>query len=641
MRALLIAVAAALLVPASASAAPFGELPFQSLSRGAGCMRATGMPGEIVSWTPIGARMLHATPAGFTAPTMLNLGTPRGCPVAAAQPNGAGVVAVATAGAISVVLREPGASWAAPATLAVPEEADVEGLATAVSERGDAVVIWNELTFDRRGISTRVRVAKRLAGAAFGAPQTLTSSDAPPFGSAVGVGVAADGTAIAGFMHVIGSERTFRSVADVAIAAPGAPFGAGQRLTSTAFSGFALKVSADGRALAAFGDGGRVRIAERAPGGAFGPAQTVGTGLAPQLTVALGSGAEAVVAWRDQIANGITYARRADASGFGPPIELVPDFAGGYDESGEFLGGGTIDAGVGDPILPSEQDGTDLRAAIAAGGRVVLTWGDDRSRGAIDWRATHVATVDTVDRVDTQVLSGPLRDAGSISPVLLENGTAAVVWGDNRSTDGRAHLAIEGAAAAPPPALEVRVGKPERTVLRRGQPLVLPVTCSAACDIRADARGLSASASLTRAGTVRLQFLGEKSAAPLHAARVPITVLSGPAGSREATTQVVRPRLRRIPDPPMPRIAGLTAIRDGSAVVVTWNTTHSARDADFLVSPQATDRERSQVEAGRIIHGSAQRSYQVRFPKLSTKAHYIRVEVVRHGISRHAVTKIR
>src|SRR4051812_6308899 len=95
---------AALLVlaaPATAAAAPFGELPFQPVKGGVSCLRATGAPGELVAWAPDGARFVHATATGVADAGGVRLGPPSGCPVAAAQASGAGVVAAgrATSGA--------------------------------------------------------------------------------------------------------------------------------------------------------------------------------------------------------------------------------------------------------------------------------------------------------------------------------------------------------------------------------------------------------------------------------------------------------------------------------------------------------------------------------------------------------------
>jgi len=644
MRPLAIALAAALLLPASAAAAPFAELSFQTLAGGASCLRAAGAPGQLVAWAPGGARFLRATSTGLTSESTAELGESGDCPSAAVQPNGAGVAAAPVSGAISVALREPGGAWGAPAKLAVPAQAAVTGMTTAVSERGDAVVAWRELDFHGHHIVTRVRVARRVAGGAFGAAQTLTVNASLPFDSGAQAGVAADGTAIVLFSHSAGTEESFHGIADVAIAAPGAPFGTAQRLTATLGEGLGLAVAGDGRALAAFSDGGRLRIAERAPGGVFGPAQTVGSGDAARLAVALGPGAEAFVAWGSMFDTDVTYARRTGATGFGPPVELVAnsfpsaDFLFGSNG----LSGGSVEDIAGGAGRPRDEAGADLRAAYTAGGRVVLSWGESRARGGLRWDAAHVATVSPDDSYTTQIVSGPLRDAETIAPLVLENGVPAVAWGDNGQLDGRLHLAAEGALAAPAPAPEVRIGKPERSALRRRETLVLPVTCSAACDVRATERNLNASASLTRAGTARLRFTGEGVAAPVRPTRVPVTVLSGAPGARDVTTQVARPRLRRIPDPPMPRIVGLVASRSGSAVEVTWRVDRSARGVEFFVSPEATADGHSQVRTGRIVHGSADRTYRVRFSNLPLRARYVQVRAERNdGHTRQASARVR
>jgi hypothetical protein len=51
------------IAPAAAAAAPFGELPAQSVQNPARWMRATGAPGEVVRWAPQGAEFLQPTGA--------------------------------------------------------------------------------------------------------------------------------------------------------------------------------------------------------------------------------------------------------------------------------------------------------------------------------------------------------------------------------------------------------------------------------------------------------------------------------------------------------------------------------------------------------------------------------------------------
>jgi len=60
MRVAVLTLALAGLAPAAASAAPFGEPPFTPVSGEATCLRATGVPGELVRWTSTGARLEEA-----------------------------------------------------------------------------------------------------------------------------------------------------------------------------------------------------------------------------------------------------------------------------------------------------------------------------------------------------------------------------------------------------------------------------------------------------------------------------------------------------------------------------------------------------------------------------------------------------
>src|SRR3954467_14846031 len=46
-----------LLLPATAAAAPFTELPFRSVPTAAVCVRATGVPGELLRWTRGGVEL--------------------------------------------------------------------------------------------------------------------------------------------------------------------------------------------------------------------------------------------------------------------------------------------------------------------------------------------------------------------------------------------------------------------------------------------------------------------------------------------------------------------------------------------------------------------------------------------------------
>ena len=63
----------------------------------------------------------------------------------------------------------------------------------------------------------------------------------------------------------------------------------------------------------------------------------------------------------------------------------------------------------------------------------MLTWGGSRSRGGINaWLAPRVAALPLGGGdVDVQALGGPLRNAGSVTPVVLADGAPAIAWTDN------------------------------------------------------------------------------------------------------------------------------------------------------------------------------------------------------------------
>ena len=556
----------------------------------------------------------------------MSLGASPSCPAAAAQPSGAGVVAAPVGDGLSVALREPGGAWGQAIKLALPADVAVTDLATAVSPRGDALVIWTEQDSGRRHGRMRVRVKRRTASGESGAPQTLAIADLPSFAGGLSAAIADDGTAIVTWSHTTGTLRDLHAVTDTAIAPPGATLHAGQRLSAKIFGAVRLAVAGDGHALVAFGETANVRIAERAPGGGFGAPQTLGGGGAPQIALALGSGDEALVAWGGGGTSSITYARRTGASGFGPPIELRASAVGGDELTGDLDGPSARAEGPGPPrrrgrLQPAR--GPRARRRRHQLGKQNLARGhrlERRARGDGDGRRRR-RHPDARRSVARRGLDRPDR--------ARERRRRGRLGRQRRCRRARAPR-DRGRDRTPRPAVDVRVGPPEDTVLRRTQALVIPVTCSAACDIRAEARGLSASASLTRAGTVRLHFLGRTNPAPLRAARVPITVLAGPPGARDVPARVIRPRLRRIPDPPLPRISGLTAVRHGATVDVTWNVNRSARDVGFVVV-SSTTRDLDGAARARFVSGSSKRSYHVRLSRVPSKARYVLVQYSRDG----------
>ena len=296
-------------------------------------------------------------------------------------------------------------------------------LDVAVSARGDAVVAWAERKSNASRV--RIRVARRAAGGAFGAPEDIVPwRDYAAFGD-VQVGMAADGET----WWSAGSRRAGGRWCMARFGRPGAPLGAPQRL---AFGGF-LGMGPDGRALVVKANGGGVSVLERPPGerrihGAAGRERTGGP-IDP--AVAFGADGRAVVAWHEPYAGTVgAVVREPGATGFGAPVVVVP---APRNDSG--FGFSLSDDG-GPPELPS------LQAAIASDGRVRLAW--PRKGGGA---ATAVLAGTAV--VERQALGGRLRGAEGLSLLTLADGRGALAWTNHEGVRGQPG----------PPALRGRRGR--------------------------------------------------------------------------------------------------------------------------------------------------------------------------------------
>src|SRR4051812_32811760 len=221
-----------LLMPAAAAeAAPFGELTPLTVKHPARCLRATGTPGDVVRWAPDGAEIVQATASGFGAPVHIDLGERFGeCPTAVAQPSGAALVMKLRYDGIGVAVRDPGGTFAPPQTLAAPDDS-LQSPVAAISPGGDAVVAGTRTESGGARFAARVLIARRPAGGTFGAPVELEPrrrySLAPPH---VALGIQDDGTVLALWSE--GSDDAERERLFSAAAAPGAPFGPPQLVTS-------------------------------------------------------------------------------------------------------------------------------------------------------------------------------------------------------------------------------------------------------------------------------------------------------------------------------------------------------------------------------------------------------------------------
>ncbi|MBE2320796.1 hypothetical protein DVA67_032855 [Solirubrobacter sp. CPCC 204708] len=582
----------ALAFPGSAAAAPLGEVSYQDLAKGTGCLAPTGAPGELSCWAAGGAEVLVAGVDGVGAPVRVPFGRLPGCPRVAADASGAAVAAGATDRAVRVALREPGGGgFGAPVTLAAAR--DVFELSVAVSPRGDAVVAWAEMAYPPRRL--RMRIARRPAGGVFGPPEDLVPWRSFGGSAGVAVGMAADGETVLMLREPRGSD----SVQTLRIAPANAPFGPASPVPP-GFSGLALGVAPDGRALVAASTGAGVAVLERPPGGAFGAPQVLtdpaGAINADLMAVGFGPGGRAVVAWHTE-GQGTTGAATREALGaFGPPVVIVPAPA---DQSFGF--------GAGEPVVfPASP----LHAAIAPDGRALVAWPDDGAR---------IVTLSGTTIVERQRLGGTLRAADGLSLLMLPDGRRALAWTNHdrfrESGPARLHYAVEGRpAAAQRPAPRVTIGRPRERALRPGQPLVLPVRCSAACDLRVSIPGRGVQAverSLTRAGTaiVRFRPFARAIAAP-RAAPIRIVVRASAPGSQIVARATGRVSLTRVPALPFPRVTDVRARRiSGGRVEVRWRMTGSATET--LLSVEGMLTKGGEAVALNALWGGRRRSYRL------------------------------
>ena len=428
---LALAVAALLIAPAAASAAPFGELPFRPVRSAAECLAPAGEAGALVRWAPGGAELLRATAAGLAPESAARLGDMNDCPVAALDASGAGVVAGAGDDGVRISTRQPGGPWSAPLKIAGRRARSV---AVGISPRGDAVVAWVEYAPSYE--SADVRIVQRVPGERSGRPCVSPRHSAS---QTCRRRSRSDGAALL----VISDERAVR----LATAAPGAPFGAPRTLARGVLygSGTELAVTPDGRALLAAETGNGVALFDREPGQDFVQRPTLPLG-GGRVAVALAPDGTAVVA--SGSGESVSAVMRDGLGPFSAPVQFNVPPRPRRSDSGDFqeLGG--------------SQSENVLRVAIGGDRRALLTW-------PVDKQGLRAATLTSAGAGEVAALASPLRAALGATPVVLVDGTRAVAWADDNDVApappyaGRVHYAVEGAADRPAaPVPSVTVGAP-------------------------------------------------------------------------------------------------------------------------------------------------------------------------------------
>ncbi len=606
-----------LFVPASASAAPFTETALTTVRGSARCAHSTATPDTLAVRNDKEFALLRATTAGLTSAGWEPLDMQLACVSVAVQPNGAGV-AVGVKIAESEVeyeyvarLREPGGSWGAPLTIGTGGYP--ASISTAISDRGDAVVAWEDQTLTSDSIKYAIRAARRRPGAGFGAPVVL-ASQRKQWLSYAQTGISADGEAIVLWSREDRS-RPFVAHAEAAIAPADGAFAPTVHVGEIEWgSAPALAVAPDGRALVAVPDGESLRVAERAPGGGFEPPVRVAAAHDERgvwTSVAIGAGGQAAVAWHGDLRDGAGVVMRSAAGAFGTPVTLSKRQAiVGFDpfyESDTFWG--LTPSSDGGPVPPSPID-----ARLLADGRVAVAWVGHARFG----RPAHLATVPLGGGpVVSRTAGGLLHDASRAFALVLADGTPALAWVDDPPARGYGvHLAADGAQpSADPPAPRVRVGAPAKRTLAAFGWLRLPVTCSGPCHVRAHVgdSGEENTLILPRGGRGRLNLSPLSGPiAPPRLGPVRIRITYGPPNAREPNVRTMKLRLVRAAGPPEARVVALRAVRRGNTIRVSWRTDQPAKFAAFDVTGAATRRWSGEPPAAaRIYSTKGRRSFQV------------------------------
>jgi hypothetical protein len=398
----------------------------------------------------------------------------------------------------------------------------------------------------------------------------------------------------------------------------------------------ALPVGAAGRALAIFTSGERLAAAERAPGGTFGPPATIAAranplGASPVAVLRPGGGA--VVAWTSRETAGLTARTREQAGPFGRAFELV--YPKRLDSAAMLVQGRFLSSGRRELA----------RAIPTADGRVMIAWGHLTRRQGL-WRVVPgVARVAfSGDDYEVYGLAGGLREIGEIIPFVLADGSAGVAWSDDtpRGAGGRVHVAREGTPdAAEPPAPRVTFTPPRSRALKDADPLVLRVTCSAACDVYAqlaDQPAVTAAMSLPGAGSRRLELNPvDAPIAPRGGGRMRVLVRSSAPGARAVTARTLTVRLRRAKVVFPPRVLGLAVTRDGDDVVVRWRTAKPARPGGYTV--MAFDDDGDPVGSANPS-GKARTSFGVRI-RNARKAATVTVYAIAEHVEKYRRTTVK
>ncbi|WP_028062605.1 hypothetical protein [Solirubrobacter soli] len=627
MRRLLIVAALLLAAPASASAALEQVPPTTISGPRSECVQSTGPTGEVLAATRTRLQLLRPTREGFKAEATPDFDTPPvpDCGSASISASGSGVIACCNfREGPAAAVREPGGAWSEPSELAEEGYAGVIALATAVSERGDALVMYSAESFSRddRG-AVRLYAVRRSPGGGFGEPESLGG----PYGDDVRglqAGLTAEGEAIVLWETPDDFDAVpRRNTVDlmVATAPAGGRFGAPVKLaTMPRLSHASLAVAPDGHALVALADATTVRVAERAPGGAFGASVPVVAHKDPvgaSTRAALDGAGRAAIAWTGVAFGGVGAVTRAAPGAFSAPVSLAPAVRRlPYDAFLLQDGGLTYDIPAGGWWF----GGAEIQTGLDPSGAWV-TWDQPQAaRGPFhDLAAVATLPFDGSPAL-TQTAGTPTASAGEPRRVALPDGTPGLMWLDFPDDDHiRLRLATEGAPVSPAPP-ELRVGRPLKTALGVNDKLRLPVRCGGPCEIRAELVGASWADTLLQlprggSGTLVLDSYAEP-IAPRRPGRVRVRLVYAALDGARTATRTVSLRLsqRRAAPIAWPHLHDLRAVRRGKRIEVSW-TADKPTESNFQVTGSTTRSRFELPVAVTLLYDRARRrAFSVTLP---------------------------
>jgi hypothetical protein len=187
------------------------------------------------------------------------------------------------------------------------------------------------------------------------------------------------------------------------------------------------------------------------------------------------------------------------------------------------------------------------------------------------------------------VVGGGLHDVQDLVTFPTADGNAGVAWLEP-GVD-RLRAALPGAPARADtlaPALQV-LGSAD-SVVKNGDPLVLRVRCSAACDVRGQVHGADGQLSLDRAGRGRLRIQPRSLAIGSSRRRlVTVRLLYGAPGALHPQARTLRVRVRVTGVPRIHHIRSVRATRvTGDRIRVRWTTDVGGSESAFVVTGSAT-----------------------------------------------------